>query len=142
MFGLVLILSLTWPVSSQISFRIKLLDTHLLHYNYSSCTDQQLVEEYGTCSVSSQKQLEETGGVCSQGPPPCPDGSINMICLLWHLNEDLYPSYTCRCQDRLKPQLPTAGYSWSSWELITDPTASQYREMTDTDGIVLAMEYR
>ena len=132
-----LILSLVFEASAvQTSDSLALLDTVLMHHNYSSCTEKPELEQYRTyrtCSINSQQELRAFTG-CSKEPHPCADGSVNFTCLLWRLTATLNPYYTCRCQEKVKPQLSSAGYSWISWSLVTDPAAALYRNVTDSGG--------
>ena len=126
----------------------------ILHQNYSRCRE---IESgfHVTCRVYDESDEKAIGIPCHQ---PCMDSSFNKTCLpmpTGFLSPKDRSSYTCLCQEKKKPQVPTADYQWSGWSSLSfdhwreykqyDSRRGFYREIKDrlvTDAPVLAKEYR
>ena len=134
--------------------RTQMFLRYILHQNYPRCRE---IESgfHETCRVYDESDEKAIGIPCHQ---PCMDTSFNKICLpmaTGFLGFRDRSSYTCLCQEKKKPQVPTAEYQWSGWSSLTldhwkenqqyDSRRGFYREIKDqlvTDAPVLAKEYR
>ena len=122
--------------------RKELFQRYILHQNYTRCSE--LVPGfYDTCRVYDESDEKAIGNTCVY--QPCTDTSFNKTCLPLPPSSGEVYSYTCLCQEQMKPQLISVEYQWSGWYSMTDSRVGLYREMVDslvTDEPVLAMELR